>query len=162
LGVKRPGRKADHSRLSSAEVQNFGSCCLHTPSGNAWVKGLDTVGSSGQVQCCLHCWKHAQDTERPTCCCYSVSDVRGVLLLDSQYNLQLESHRPASFSLPPSFLVSWNLKPCLPNTEHYITQGCELQPSIRPTVCLCVRVMTFLIENLCPVRSCLFHSPHPQ
>ena len=35
LGVKRPGREADHSRLSSAEVQNVRSSCLHTPSGNA-------------------------------------------------------------------------------------------------------------------------------
>ena len=35
LGVKRPGREADHLRLSSAEVQNFRSCCLHTPSGDA-------------------------------------------------------------------------------------------------------------------------------
>ena len=49
-GVKRPGREADHSRLSSAEVQNFRSCCLHTASGNAWVKGLDTVGSSGKSE----------------------------------------------------------------------------------------------------------------
>jgi hypothetical protein len=43
LGVKRPGREADRSHLYSAEIQNVLSCCLHTPSGNVYVKELDIL-----------------------------------------------------------------------------------------------------------------------
>jgi hypothetical protein len=56
------------------------------------------------VHCRLHRCKHVEDIERPTCCSgCSVSDVRCVLLLDRQYNLQLESKRLTI----GSFSVNW-------------------------------------------------------